>query len=315
MKKYLKEQLGLTYFEIVIGLVMIIVLTLILDVLLVGTALQKKSRYSALAFQLAQEEVEILKRMPVGSLPVGANQPFLGIHYHKGSINVQNDIDAVSTPNVVDIISDPSIAATITGQLVLPQNAYDDGVLNVQMLIKSDSSPPWSGGLLFRSQDENNGYLLTLSSDNSVKLDVIENGVVTNLIDQIYTVISDTWYNLELTLSGDSISLDINGFPEFSTSDTTFSEGYTTLIATDQAHVIFDDLSFGGENWNFDGEPEGKLGGEWQRQGVFELPNGNGLVTVSNYLGSSDIKEVTVRISWNEQSATKQIELVTLITE
>jgi Tfp pilus assembly protein PilV len=45
------------------------------------------------------------------------------------------------------------------------------------------------------------------------------------------------------------------------------------------------------------------------------IPQGSGTITVDNYQSSTKIKQITVAVSWLEQSAPRQISLSTLISE
>lgn len=304
---------GFSYIEVMVSISLVIVLAFVIDVLLIDRVLQTKTGSIALGHQIAQEEIEVLRNYPFELLSTTTDGVFIGILPHRGTISVASSSSAFSGENIVDIQS-ATTTATTTGQLVFPKNAYADATLTAQLRFFSDSFSPFGGGIFFRALDDNNGYLLKLASSNDLTLDVIEDGTVTNLLSQLYTVTVDTWYHLELILNGNSITLNINGLPVFSINDDTYNEGYASIVATDGAHIGIDDIVINDgstETWNFDKEPAGALAGEWLRPGISDLPSSATKLTIKNYLGSDRIKEVTARVEWQDNTTTTAAEQTT----
>jgi hypothetical protein len=315
--KLIEDRLGFSYIEVIISISLFIVLAFIIDVLLINRLLQTKTEMQALAHQIAQEELEVVRNYPFELLTTTTDGMFIGVLYNKGTVELASTPDAFSGSQVVDVAS-ASSTATTTGQLVLPKNSYSDATITAQLRFISDSPTPFGGGMFFRALDDQNGYLLKLSSTNDLTLDVISSGTVTNIINQLQTIVADTWYDLELTLSGDYITLDINGLPIFSTTDSTFSEGYASIVATDEAHVWVDDVTVvetGTTAWDFDADPLGKLTDEWLRPGLSDLPSSTAKLTITNYLGSDLIKTITAEVEWYEAGATTTISETTLLTD
>ena len=309
------KQNGFTFVEVLVSISLLLVLAFIIDVLLIDRILQTRTNNEALAHQIAQQELEALRDHPFSLLTTTTDGLFKGILFNKGEITVASSSIAVSGNNIINMESTSSTVTT-TAHLVLPKNAYDDVTISTQFRIFNDSPSAYGGGILFNALDENNGYIIRLSSSNDVFLDIIQDGAVTNLISQLYTVSTDTWYALDLTLSGSSIDLDINSLPIFTTSDTTFEEGYAAIVATDEAHLAIDDITIteaASESWNFDNFDLGKLTGEWQRPGLSNLPSSTAKLNINNYLGSDEIKEVSAIVEWLENDSMKSIEESTLI--
>jgi len=311
----LKKEEGFTFLEIIVSISLIIVLAFIIDILLIDRILQKKTNYRALAHQIAQEELEVLKSYPFTKLSTTTDGAFIGILYHKGVIEVATNTSAVSGTQILDVTSAP-VTATTTAQVVLPKNSYGDATISAQLKFFDDSGSPFGGGIFFRSLDENNGYLLKLSSTNDLTLDLHENGTVTNLVNQIYTVMQNTWYDINLILAGDNISLEIEGLPIFSTTDSTFTEGFAAIVATDEAHIGIDDIAVTEGSttvWNFDNEALGNLEGIWSRPGLTDLPSSSAKLTIKNYTDSGTLKEITVRVEWFDNDTITAVEESTLI--
>lgn len=308
-------QKGFTFIEVLVSISLLLVLAFILDVLLIDRVLQTRTNNEAQAHQIAQQELEVLRNYPYTLLTTTTDGLFKGIFFHKGDVSIVSSTAAFSGNNIANLVS-ASSTVTTTAHLVLPKNSYKDAIIEGQLRIFNDSPAIYGGGIIFRALDENNGYLLRLASSNDIYLDLVQDGNVTNLISQLYTVSTDTWYDLQLTLSGDSIDLDINSLPIFTTSDSTFSEGYVAFVATDEAHIGVDDVIItesSATTWDFDTFSLGKLSDEWQRQGFSDLTNSTGKLTISNYLGSDKIKEVIATVEWYENGTVKSIEEATLI--
>lgn len=317
--KLLFKNSGISYVEIVVSIGLFLVLALILDTLLIASFLQQKSKFITIAHQLAQEELEILKNKPLTELTATTSAPFTNIHFHKGVIRIKNDASSVSPPNVIDLSGNTSGPANVTAQLLLPKNSYQEGALTYELMVRDNSPANWQAGVLFRSTDEYNGYLLNLNSTNWLTLDLLQAGIKTNLINLPYATSLNVWHTLELSFVGDAISLKINGFAVFSTTDATHTNGYLSLTAGQGAHLLLDNIIMNdateNRSWTFDTENEGELLGEWERQGLNSLPNGTGNITISDYLGDVNIKSISAEVQWSEKGLLKSTTLTTLITE
>ena len=53
--------------------------------------------------------------------------------------------------------------------------------------------------------------------------------------------------------------------------------------------------------------------GSFSGTGLSSLPSGSGSLTVVNYQSSTDIKQITVTVSWNDRGTTRSVTLETLI--
>ena len=56
-----------------------------------------------------------------------------------------------------------------------------------------------------------------------------------------------------------------------------------------------------------------KISGSFSDSDLSKLPSGVGTRTLSNYQSSTDIKQVTVTVTWQQNNNQKKIDLATLI--
>lgn len=313
-----EERFGLTLIETLVSIAVAIVLVLSLNALFISKILEDRGKRMTLAAALAQEEMEKLINRDVANLTNTTSAEFIDVLYHEGTHAVASSALAYSSPNLVTVTSDAALNSRITGSLVTPKNLYNDVTVDARLMLNAGSPAGAGKGIVFRAQDKKNGYLVTVT-DTDVRLVKLINGVETTLYSSAFFVVYDSWDRFELTVSGTTIDVRLNGISLATVNDSTYADGYLAFVATNGGTISIDSTvitdGMGSTTYTFDTLPIGALGGEWQRQSVGDLPQGRGEVDIADYLGDTSIKDVSVRVLWNEQGAPKTYELNTLVTE
>lgn len=97
-------------------------------------------------------------------------------------------------------------------------------------------------GVLARFSSTSNHYFVTLSNANKLELGKKVSGNITILASKSFTVQTGTWYTLKLSVSGNNLQCFVNGNPELSATDSSFSAGKIGLWAG-YTSAEFDDVT------------------------------------------------------------------------
>ena len=115
--------------------------------------------------------------------------------------------------------------------------------------------------------------------------------------------------------SGNEISLYLNDGLLGIITDSEFSFGYNALT-NELGTNYFDDITFTSaetRGWNFD--ENNNIPVEWQRFGLYDLPNGNGFLTISEPYSDTTLKQIDVTVNWIEKQESRSATISTLKTE
>lgn len=291
----------------------------VFSTILFSTVFLRRTQANIQAVNFIQEEIDSLRSLPFDELTLRTNGNFLGVARHRGTWGVS----AVSgTPSAANALSHTAAGtATVeqTGLALLPGN-YRDDFTSFTAKVKVRSSPPsgWGAGLAFRYRDAENHYRFRISSGGSA-LDKVVRGVRTTVWSNTTANAANTWYTLDVSATGGTIVVKRNGVTLTTQTDSAFTEGDVALLTLNSALADFDDVAVtdasGTSTWNFDADAAGSLPTDWRRLSPFDLPGGNGTLTIANYLGDADIKQATVNVTWTDGGVTRSSSGTTLIAE
>lgn len=327
-QKYNAYERGFQILEIVIALGLVSTLLLVILAAKKSTQLQQNTYYHTVARQLIVEEYEALRSTSYAMLTNRTNQPFMDVAYNAGFWRVETPSTPCSPApcsggnalfvNGVSGTSNPSRA-------VVPAGRLGDGTYDLHFRAESGSSPGWAAGMYLRYRDEQNHYLLQATA-NTLALKRISRGVVIPLWSTNQAFSLGTWYQLRVVADGLVFAISLNGtllttFADaISIFDPPLNVGQFALHAKDGAVVDFDDVAFTNTattpttlTWNFDGSNEtvGTAAYGWRRIGPDTLPSGTTALTINDYVNGgttyTDLKAVTLTVSWLERDATRSV--------
>jgi len=283
---------------------------------------QKYIRNKGLAYNLAQEEIEALRRVSFTELTDRTGAQFINVAYNVGNLFVNSSAQAVSAPNVYELARPSTFTSGVTGLAILPGEDYDDFSFESNIKALTDSDNSWQAGLVFRYQDINNFYRVRIAANDLIVYKVL-NGANTILYSKSQVFSKDTWYKIKVEASGSTLNVYLNDTLLTTTpvTDTAFSIGRLGLVGLNTVHAQYDDvkvITAQTTTWNFDsaGETIGEIAVGWQRFGINDLPSGVDKLTIENAeTGYDDIKKITAKIEWQEQDNNKSVNIVTYISE
>ena len=307
------NQKGVVFIEVIVAIAVIVVILVIYSASLRSLALNKKTRLMNLATSLISEELEAIRTIPFASLTNRIDAPFVGIAYNKGNFKVKKDT-GTSPPNVLNLSSstnptEPQIA-------LLPGGSYDDFTYEVKANVLSDSPTGWRVGVYFRYKDSQNYYSLYFSQDKIIMNKVID-GIPTSLYSSSQTFSTNTWYTLKIVTNEDTLTPYLNDNPlTTAITDYAFSYGSLALLGSNSVHAHFDDITLttgSTTTWNFDADTVGDVPQGWERFSLYDLPGGEGKLTIENY--HDGIKKVQIEVIWEEEGKEKSVKFTTLVSE
>ncbi len=309
---------GFTIMEALMVIVLMTVLIAVFASVFTSARLLRKAEYSIQASNFVREELDTLRTLPFAELLSRTNGSFLGVALTRGPWKVAADGSAPSSPNVLTLTTTQPDLYYETGQAILPGNYRKDFDVTAKIKVLSSSPNGWRAGIAFRYRDAENNYRFRFSS-GGIALTKIYHGSVTTLWSQSATYNTNTWYTLEVIANGSNFTLKKNGSTLTTVTDTSFTSGNVTLITLSNALVQADDVTMveGGSttSWNFDGDPVGSLPASWQRLAYTDLPSGAATLTISNYLGQSNIKQCVATVTWSDMGTTRTMSGSTLIAQ
>jgi len=301
---------GLTLIEIVVGVSLVSMLIVVFGVSLLAAVYAQRIKLRNMASVLADQQLAALQVYDTSQLTNQTNGGLVGVLFTQGSFGTVQDLTAPSPSRALGAAT--STSSGLTSVLPLPKNAYGDFTLTAKFKVNNGSAAAWKAGVLFRARDLRNHYRAYLTS-SSLVLQKISGDVVTTLYSDARSISQGTWQTLSVTASGSSISVSLNGTLVTTKTDATFSVGQAALAVWEGASVNFDDVSIGGDSWNFDAVTLGALHDDWLRFGLGDLPSGTGTLTVSTPYSDTSYKRYSVTISWLDRSGSTRT--VTHVTE
>jgi hypothetical protein len=314
----LKKSSGVTFIEIVVSIGIVLVLVLILATSLNTVKLARTVGYQSQAYRIASEELETIKNLSAGELTNRTNSDFINVFYNQGSWIASADATAPSSPNVLTLSTTSPVASTaLSAALVLPgDGGYGDFDLDSRIKILAPAPTSTKSGLIFRAKDAQNYYRLALEN-SALRMEKVQNGMVTSLWSSVQTFASSTWYQVKVTATGANFDIYLAGTKLTTVTDTNFSSGKIGFFTANNTKISVDDVAVtaGGmtTNWNFDTSPAGTTPKDLVRFGLYDLPSGTAYLTIANQIvGVDTLKKITVRITWIEEGGTKTVQLETL---
>lgn len=292
---------GLTLIETIVGIALVSALVVVFGVSLLAAVYAQRIKLRNMAAALADQELTGLRVYDTSSLPNQTNGPLADVLFYQGAFAAAADGSAPSQPNALAV--DGSSDTGITALMPLPKNAYSDFTMTASMAAGAGAPGTWRVGLLFRARDLRNYYAVYLTSSSLVLMKNV-NDVPTTLYSDARSISTGSWQELSVTATGSSISVDLNGTPVTTQNDSSFSVGKNALVAWNGAPAEFDDVSIGGETWDFDAVAAGEMHDDWLRFGLGDLPNGTSTLTVSAPYADTSFRTYTVNVSWLDRSGT-----------
>lgn len=295
---------GLSLIEVIIGLALVGVLVLSYGTSLTAAVASRRIKIKNMAAALADIQLSALHAYDPSQIPVQTDGAPYGVLFSEGMWSVATDPSAYSGTQVFH--TDAPDVSGITSVYPLPENAYDDFTLSARVKIDPSSPSTWQTGFLFRSRDLQNGYRVYLTSGSLVLEKLVDN-TVTTLYSDVRSVSEDTWHALEVTTTGSSLTIVLNGNTVTSVNDSTWTLGMAALVAWEGAEARFDDVDMNGTLWNMDSEIAGEVPDGWERFGLSDLPSGAMTLTSAELYGESGFKKYTATVTWQDGSGTKTL--------
>lgn len=312
-----KSGAGFTLIEALVGLAILMVAVILFASFAQSVIIAQPTKHRAVATQIAQSEIEALRRMPFLQLPFGTNLPFRNLPFNHGAWRVIVD-PADSSNNALTVT--PSAAAPLPAVGMLPGNVFQDGTFAADVKVTTLSGS-WTAGLLLRYQDAEHYYFAQIRN-NGIRFIRHVDGVETVLLQVNGLYSFGTWYTLAVTAIGSSFSLTLNGVPIGSpVTDATLTEGAVALASIANVTAMYDNVratTTQTVTWDFENDADiGSLPADWERIGIEDLPSGEAVLAVeasasAPYNGSTNIRFVTVTVRWNDGSI-RTVALQTII--
>lgn len=314
-----RDKRGLTTVEVIVSLFIFgLILTMLAAGILSFRANRQVARRSE-ASRFAQTELEALRDYPFADLTNRTDGNFIGFAFNHGTQAVVSSGGARSSPNVVESTpSTQTLSDGTTSLLFLKDNFYDDASFSAAVRVSSASGSGWESGLVFRYQDAEHYYAAVMSS-SALRLIKVDGGVETVLATDSRSFTTDQWHKLGVVASGENLQVLLNDATVMTQSDATLDLGSFGVFGAGEALYAVDDVAmeYGGESdaWDFDDEAAGAFPEGFMQNAPTRLSGLEALLTVSDYNGSSVIKQVDVEVSWQEYGETRYATFSTLKTQ
>ncbi|MFA6588670.1 MAG: type II secretion system protein [Patescibacteria group bacterium] len=317
----LESGAGFTLIEALITISIFGIAAVVLGSALVNIRLNRANRSDAASGFLAQSEIEAVRSLPFGEITNQTNGSFRNVLFQQGTWAVASHAFAPSGNQVIELTG--SGTGDISGLAIVPAGSgITDGSIVAYMNVRNESPSNWQAGFLFRAKDRENSYRVWYSS-SQIKVQKVVAGTVTDIYSRNQAFLKNTWYKLEIVLATSSINVKLNDIPltGMPITDLTFTKGAVALFGSNGASLDVDSLSVvQGANtlsWNFDsGETLGNLPIGWERFGVYDLPQGTAVLSITDAeVGFTDIKKITVQVGYTIDSGTRTQTIETLISQ
>lgn len=314
MKQSLYEsQSGISLIEVIATIGIAAVMIMIVGAVSALVAMDRGTKYRSWASSLVQEELETAIDQPFASLTDRTNAGFAWVPYNYGSWQVLSSASAVSGAKVYELKNGAALANSISGLALAPFSQTTAMTYEASVRAVSDSPVGWKAGIAFGVIDHNNYYRLRISSTNLL-LEQVASGTATTLYTLSQAFSANTWYALKVIATSASIQVWLDGLLK-NTYNGTIHGGEIGLIGLNGAHAYFDDAiitTSGATSWNFDSDAAGSPPASWNRFGLYDFSGAVGKLTIANYGGDPNIKQITARIEWPEFKGTRNVTLATL---
>lgn len=346
-----RKNAGATLIETLLALFFIGIAIIAFGALTQYMRVNTHVKLKAAAYNLAAEEMEAVRTLGFSAIENRndvSSTGFMNLAIPFGDWQVLPTASAPSAPNAYEVSGRTASATGLTGLAPLPSptgfaTQFSAYTVEARIAVQADSPrPDWEAGVAFRYQDEQTRYRYLLRDDGVAFTRSVmgTDGVITTatLYNGTPVVDAGTWYTLRVRITddaSDNVQLSLNGVVLYTGTESGIVSGELGLVALNSAHVLFDDVRVATDTsnippveptwdttWNFDtGETPGNQAVGWSRFGLNDLPdatrdiaNDNGELTITNYSGNPDIKNVTVTVTYDTSTGSKNITLHTLIS-
>ncbi|MFC1702915.1 family 16 glycoside hydrolase [Patescibacteria group bacterium] len=310
------DRRGFTLMESLITIALIAMLLAVYLTVLGSIFFMRRLQFNIQGANFVQEEIEVLRSLDFTELTNRTDGNFLGLPFTRGDWSVEV-VDASGQGNTMSLPAAETALIGETGMIVVPGNYKMDFTYTAKVRVDDASPAGWDAGIGFRYRDAENHYRFRITN-GGLALDKVDGGTVSTLWSQSTTLLTDTWYTLEVIANGSEFILKRDGVTLTTYNDTTFATGDLTLMTMDDAIAAFDDVVITESSmttYDFSSYALGDIPPDWERLSAFDLPLGAGTVTIADHLGNSDIKEVTVTVSWMDGLFAKSMSGVSLIAQ
>jgi len=306
---------GFTLLETLITVALMAMLLAVYMTVLGSLFFLRRLQFNIQAANFVQEEIETLRSLDFAELLNRTNGRFLGIPVVRGTWSVQN-IDGVQG-NAMKISIAKTPVVEETGLMIVPGNYRTNFTYSAKVRVDPVSPGGWGAGIAFRYRDAENHYRFRITS-GGIALDKVVRGTKTTLWSQNTPLSTGTWYTLQVVANGTDITLARDGVTLVAYSDVTFATGDLALISLNGAIAAFDDVAVtetATTTWNFTADATGSVPAQWQRLSYENLPGGGAALTIADYLGSNEIKQITVTVSWLDGLFPRDMTGISLIAQ
>lgn len=308
---------GFTLAEALITIGLAVVLLSVFTSVFASVAFLRRAQYNVHAAGYVQEEFDTLRSLPYAELLNRTNGRFLGVAMTRGPWQVKTVTAPPSGTNAYAMETAQTAIVEETGLAILPGDYREDFTFSAKVQAQTSSPAGWGAGIAFRYRDAENHYRFRINN-GGVALDKIVQGTRTTIWSNSTSNSTGSWYTLEVTMTDATIVVRRNGTILTTQTDATFQTGDLALLTMNGGLAYFDDVSVtegAATAWNFDGDAAGTVPDDWQRMSVADMPSGTGTLTIADYLGDNEIKQVTATVTWNDGDETRSLVGTTLIAE
>ena len=141
-----------------------------------------------------------------------------------------------------------------------------DGTIKAKIKHDAQATGASDALLYYRMKDDNNGYASRLQHDNYITIGKIEEGKHSHIQFVVTPVNADTWYEIEVELEGNKITVSLDG-QEFVTVEDDFSSkgrvGFGMARSTADAYLSSIEVTGDGVRPMTAVSPSGKLAITW----------------------------------------------------
>ncbi len=306
-----KHDSGFTLLEALVTIGLTVIILSVYTAMLTSVYHISRTQFKIQSTGFVQEGLDVLRGLNHDDLVNRTDGNLLGLAFTRGDWKIAGGSD-----NKLELSTPADNWHDETGLAILPGNYREDFTFTADVKTQSSSPSGWGAGLAFRYRDAENHYRFRFTS-GGIAFDEIYQGTATTLWSQSTTYDTDVWYELEATVIGDQFTLKRNGVTLTTVTDTRFSTGDLALITLNEALVKFNDVVVTGNgagSWDFDSEPDDEYPDEWRRFSPYDLPGGGATLTISDYLGQSDMKQATVTVFWSQADSNKSVSGSSIIT-
>lgn len=312
MKKNKKTK-GFTLIEALVSILVVSFLIFVFASISFYLKTAGDIKNTILAYNIAQEEIEALRNLTFNSLINQTEGSFLNVVHNQGTWQVIND----GATNVYELSG--SSQTGLTGLARLPFGPLADYFLEADIKIDPDSPSSWQTGFFLRIKDINNFYRVNLSSTN-LYLSKKIGGAETLLFSTNLPTTTGSWNTYKFVASGNNFEIYRNATLLGTAQDpeSSLSKGNLALLGLNGVHAYFDEIKINGSyvaNGNFEEGPLNEIPKDWEWLSLYELPQGEGYLTVEDYEGDPNIKNILVTVRWQGANKQKEIKLQTLISK